>query len=247
MKHDTSHPTVILSGKENAVQNLSKLITLAEYRFVKARRVVIKSNVCGMFPPDIRLLERTVELFQPFAESIVFGETDSAMHSPEERLRQLGITDLASRHNVELKNLLKDQIVRKKVPHPHAMIEIPLPSSLFEDVVLVNVAGLGTHRTTGLTCALKNLFGLVAVRSKYSVLHPLGVDLVIADVYQVVKPDLNIVDAGSRVIVGTSALAVDVVAAEVKGINSLDVEHLVLAGKNLGISLEELEIEKITL
>lgn len=247
MAGKTIRPIVVSSSKGKAVQDLSELIRLAGYKFVKVKKVIIKPNVCGMFPPDIRLLERVIEAFQPLTESIVIGETNSTMHSPENRFQQLGITALAKRYGIEAKNLLKEPIIKKKVPSPHAMKEIPFPSSLFEADVLVNVPGLGMHSLTLFTCALKNLFGLVAVRSKYAELHPLGVDKVIADVYQVIKPDLNIVDAGERVLVGIDALGVDVVATEFKGIDPLKVEHLVLVGKDLGIGLEKLKVKRITL
>jgi uncharacterized protein (DUF362 family) len=239
--------TVVSSSKAKAIQNLSELIRSAGYNFRKAKRLLIKPNVCGMYPPDIRLLEKTVEVFQPFTESTIIGETNSAMNSPESRFQQLGIADLARHYGIETRNLLKDPVVKKSIPSPHAMKEIPLPSSVLEADILVNVPGIGRHGTTLLTCAMKNLFGLVAVRSKYATLHPLGVDKVIADIYQVVKPDLNIVDAGSQVLVGTDALGVDVVAAGIKGMNPTEVEHLVLASRDKGVGLEKLEVKKIIL
>lgn len=239
--------TVVSSSKAKAIQNLPELIRSAGYNLRKAKRLLIKPNVCGMYPPDIRLLEKTIDVFQPFIESIVIGETNSAMNSPENRFQQLGIADLAKRYGIEARNLLKDAVVKKSIPFPYAMKEIPFPSSVLEADILVNVPGIGTHGTTMLTCALKNLFGLVAIRSKYATLHPLGVDKVIADIYQVVKPDLNIVDAGSQILVGTDALGVDVVAAEIKGMNPLEVEHLVLASRDKGTSLEKLEVKRIIL
>ena len=55
MVDDGSHPVVVFFSKEKAIKDLFKLINLAEYNFMKVKKVLIKSNVCGMFPPDIRL------------------------------------------------------------------------------------------------------------------------------------------------------------------------------------------------
>jgi len=61
---------------------------------------------------------------------------------------------------------------------------------------------------------------------------------VIADVAQVVKPDLNIVDAGGKVILGTDALAVDVVACRFVDLDPLNVGHLRLVSEDRNENLE---------
>ncbi|MDQ1280598.1 MAG: hypothetical protein QG670_1861 [Thermoproteota archaeon] len=239
--------SVISSSKAKAIRDLHELIHLAEYCPKKVKMLLIKPNVCGMYPPDIKLLEKIVETFEPYAESIIIGETNSTMNSPEDRFRRLGITDLAKRHGVEARNLMKDSVVKKRVPQPHAMVEVPLPSTVLEADVLINVPGIGRHGTTLLTCAMKNLFGLIATSSKYASLHPLGVDRVIADVYQTAKPNLNVVDAGSQILVSTDTLGVDMVAAGIMRMDPLAVEHLVLASRDRGILLENLNINRIIL
>jgi uncharacterized protein (DUF362 family) len=61
---------------------------------------------------------------------------------------------------------------------------------------------------------------------------------VIADVAQVVKPDLNIVDAGGKVVLGMDALAVDVVACRFVNLDPLAVEHLRLVSEDRNENLE---------
>ena len=104
--------------------------------------------------------------------------------------------------------------------------------------MLVNLSKAGTHSTTKLTNALKNLFGLLPERRKYSTYHPLGIDNVIADIAQVVKPNLNITDAGFRMIIGKDALAVDVTACRFLGLDPLKVKHLRLVSEDRGEKLE---------
>ena len=61
---------------------------------------------------------------------------------------------------------------------------------------------------------------------------------VIADIAQIVKPDLNIVDAGNKVILGTDALAVDVVACKFIGLDPLTIGHLRLVSEDRNEKLE---------
>jgi len=247
MPEGNAQLTVVSSSKAKAIRILPELIQAAGYSHGNVRTILIKPNVCGMYPPDIKLLEKIVDVFQSYAASIIIGETNSTMNSPEERFHRLGISDLAKRYEVETRNLMKDSVIKKRVPKPHAMVEVPLPSTVLEADVLVNVPGIGRHGTTLLTCSMKNLFGLIATSSKYASLHPLGVDKVIADVCQIVKRDLNVVDAGSQILVGTDTLGVDIVAAEIMGMNPLEVEHLVLASRDRGTRLEDLKIKRIIL
>ena len=92
-------------------------------------------------------------------------------------------------------DLSEEEWTKVSVPKPHVLKEVPLPHTVLNSDLLINVPGVGTHSTTRLTCALKNLFGLLPEKRKFSVYHPLGIDEIVADIYQAVKPDLNIVDA----------------------------------------------------
>ncbi|MFQ6075333.1 MAG: DUF362 domain-containing protein [Candidatus Bathyarchaeia archaeon] len=238
--------SVLSTGKEEAIQCLPELIQLAGYDFTTVRKVLIKPNVCGMYHPESRLVRQIVETIHPYAEAITIGETDSTIHSPEDQFRRLGMDRLADYPNVEVRGLLRDPTVKMRVPSPHAVEEIPLPSTVLDADMLLNVPGLGTHPTTTLTCALKNLFGLIAVKNKYRVLHPMGVSGVIADLYKVLKPNLNIVDAGHRVLVGIDALRVDVVAARLLDLDPYKIKHLILAARDRGLRLEDVRVEVVT-
>jgi len=91
-----------------------------------------------------------------------------------------------------------------------------------------------------MTNALKNLFGLLPEKRKYSTYHPLGMDSVIADIAQVVRPNLNITDIDSRMIIGKDALAVDIVACRFLDLDPLKVGHLKLVSEDRGERLEDL-------
>jgi len=124
--------------------------------------------------------------------------------------------------------------------NPHALRELELPEILIEADVLINVPKVGRRSTTVLTNALKNLFDLLPHKHKYIRYHPLGMDNVIADIAQVVRPNLNIADAGDKVMLGIDALGVDIVACKFLGLDPLRIKHLRLVSEDRGNKLEEL-------
>ncbi|MHA2313937.1 MAG: DUF362 domain-containing protein [Candidatus Hermodarchaeia archaeon] len=247
LKYGEKEKVVVVSTKERAIRELPLLVEEAGFQVASHDLVLVKPNVCGMYPPALDLLRTVIQYVKPHSKAIIIGETPSAGHSPNERFESLGIKRLAGHLEVAVRDLMEDTTVLKRVPKPHAMKEIPLPSTVLEADLLVNVPGVGTHGNTLLTCALKNLFGLIAERHKYSKLHPKGVSNVVADVFQLVKSQLNVVDCGQQVLVGTDALSVDVVACEFKSLSPFKVRHLVLAAQDLGLELRDLRIRRIEL
>lgn len=233
--------TVIVCSLDDVIRRLPELSSKAGFALEKAKLALVKPNICGIYHPSIDLLSSIAEFLLPGAESVVVGETRSMMHDPEEQFGRLGVNALLERFGGRLRtsDLSDDEWVKIRLPHPHALKEIDLPKTVLDSDVLVNVPKVGTHSTTRLTCALKNLFGLLPQKRKYGVYHPLGMDKVIADIAQVVKPDLNIVDAGSKAILGVDALAVDIVACRFVNLNPLKVEHLKLVSRDRGEKLED--------
>ena len=141
---------------------------------------------------------------------------------------------------VKAVDLSDDEWVKVDVPNPHVLRELEMPRTVLRADVLVNVPKVGTHSTTRLTCALKNLFGLLPQSRKYSLYHSLGMDKVVADIAQVVKPNLNVVDAGRKVIIGVDALAVDIMACRFVDLEPSEVRHIRLVSEDLRRNLETL-------
>jgi uncharacterized protein (DUF362 family) len=239
---------IVTCAKDRAYDILPELLSKAGFKPREYGLVLVKPNVCGMYFPSPRLLESTLRFFEPLAERIVVGETDSAIHSPEREFERQGISDLLKGFDgrVEARNLVRDEILKLVVPSPHAVSPLPIPKMVDGCDLLVNLPKIGTHSNTKLTCSLKNLFGLLAEKRKYAVYHPRGVDNVIADLAKIVRCDLNIVDAGDEVIVGVNPLSVDIHACKYVGLDPLKVKHLRLVAEDRGSRLED-EIAQLRL
>jgi len=231
---------VTVCNKKEALDNFSDLLSRAGFAPKNWKLALVKPNICGLYHPDLSLLKRIMDFLEPQAEKVIIGETESMIHSPQEQFRRLGIYELLKDFQgwAEAKNLFSDRVVKVRVPSPHVIDELPLPETVIRCDLLINLPRVGTHSTTRLTCALKNLFGLLSEKRKHSTYHPLGVDEVIADIAKVVKTDLNVVDAGSKVILGLDPLTVDIIASKLIQINPLDVKHLRLVSEDRGQKLE---------
>jgi uncharacterized protein (DUF362 family) len=236
---------VIVCDLNHAVRNLVELSRRLGVEVERRRRVLVKPNICGLYHPSLDLLSSAIELALPDAESVVVGETKSMIHEPKEQFEKLGVTALLTRfgNRVKAVDLSDDERLEVKIPNPHALENVALPRTVFESDILINVPKVGTHSTTRLTCALKNLFGLMPHKRKYIRYHPLGMDKVIADIAQIVKPDLNIVDAGDKAILGVDALTVDIVSCRFVELDPLTVKHLRLVSEDRNRKLERVTEE----
>jgi uncharacterized protein (DUF362 family) len=128
-----------------------------------------------------------------------------------------------------------------------------LPESLRRADLVVSLPKLKTHHWAGLTCAMKNLFGVMP-GSCYgwpkNVFHREGIAESILDINAVVKPHLAIVDgitamegdgpimgtprALGVLVMGTNLPAVDATAARLMQINPQRVPYLAAATGGLG-------------
>ena len=234
---------VIVCDLKDAVNYLSEMLLELGFKVEEVKLALVKPNICGVYHPSLDLLSSIVEFLLPKAESVVSGETRSMRHEPKEQFEKLGVTTMLKRFDsrVQAVDLSDGELVEVRVPHPHVLEKVVLPKTALESDVLVNVPKVGTlsRAVTPLMCALKNLFGLLPQKRKYLRHHLFGgINKVIADIAQVVKPDLNIVDAGSKVILSVDALAVDVVACRFVDLDPLTVGYWRLVSEHRGEKLE---------
>jgi len=137
--------------------------------------------------------------------------------------------------------------------------------AIVEADVFINVPVLKNHGGAGMTCAMKNLMGIVWDRGTF---HSQGLDSCIADICLFRKPDLNIVDAyqvmlsggprgtassryqASRLLLASAdPVAVDAACAKVLGKLPADFRYIGMGvDRRIGRSdIDALRIERITL
>jgi len=240
--------------------------------FVKPNQtVVIKPNIAWDTPPENGANTNPKLVYQIVKQCYDAGAKkvyvfDNTCNNWQKCYKNSGIEDAVKKagglivtgkdggmyQEVELKNAKK--LYKTKI---HELI---LSSDVF-----INVPVLKDHSSTTVSCAMKNLMGIVWDRNYY---HKNGLSQCIADCPTYRKPDLNIVDAyrvmktnGPRGIspdncitmkaqlISTDIIAIDTAAVQLFGMNPVDISYLSKGQSNgLGtMDLKSLNINRLSI
>lgn len=161
-------------------------------------KVLIKPNMLGPHTPEEgvcthpEFVRAAIRLVKKAGGDVMVGDSPGtffATHNPEEVFEKTGIGRVAKEEGVPSsafdRSVIIDGIpVTRLVPDGHFILSLPK---------------LKTHALTKMTCAVKNMFGMVTGVYKVQ-LHkgaPTPRDFVkrVADVYEIARPHLSIVDA----------------------------------------------------
>ncbi|HSV56157.1 MAG TPA: DUF362 domain-containing protein, partial [Magnetospirillaceae bacterium] len=145
-------------------------------------------------------------------------------------------------------------------PSGRVLRRVQVFEMVLEADVFLNIPVLKHHSGTGMTCALKNLMGAVWDRRFF---HSAGLDTCIAELSQVLKPHLNIVDAGRVMLSGGPRgnassrysdqrlllLSPDIVAADTAAARTLGPgpEAFEFIGKAAALGLGRMDLERLTI
>ena len=213
--------------------------------------VLIKPNLLSPRPPDQAvtthpaIVSAMVRLCREAGAARVWvGDSCAGSHSDTRLWEKTGMTSAVPDAGGELRSCTD-----KVVSLPCSGRSLPVPDWLDEVDTVISLPKLKTHFLTTLTCALKNVYGLVAGQTK-SLRHgdypsPQTMSAFLLDVFAALTPGLSIVDAvvgmqgngpanGRPVqvgllIAGTDAVAVDSVCAQLYGLQPEDVPMVRMA------------------
>jgi uncharacterized protein (DUF362 family) len=244
----TSTGTKNFSNKDidNAV---ARAVDLLDFDFSdKTEKVVIKPNLCYYWDystgetTDPRVVSAVIDYIRSQVGkdvSIFIAEADASAMKTKYSFKILGYEKLSQEKDVRLVNLSGGDIVDKKVRVRDREFALAINNLLLEADLIINVPKLKTHNVTGITCALKNMFGAIAKPRKY-VYHNMLAHVIVG-VNKIVRSDISIVDgiiaSGSHpkklgvIAAGDNPLATDFVAAEIMRFNPKEVQHLDIAEK----------------
>jgi len=204
------------------------------------RTVLLKPNLVSPHPPEDAVtthpavVEAVARLCRECGvHNLWIGDSPAGVHNDAVLWERTGMRKVASRTGAELRSFA----VRDLKSVSCGAERVPVPAWLDEVDVIVSLPKLKTHALTGLTCATKNVFGLVVGEAK-SMAHarhasPESMSSFLAGVYGRLRPHLTIVDAvvamegegptNGRprevgvILAGSDAAAVDAVCARVLG------------------------------
>ena len=226
-------------------------------------RVLIKPNCVSAVPSSTGIITdpRVVEAILLFvrncgAKDIVIAEGGGVGHT-DRAFKTSGISDVASRHNVRLININKDEGIPMEIPGSQVLREALVSRTVLESTCIINVPALKIHHMAVVTLSMKNLMG-AALPPRDLTMHT-NLDEKLVDLSTLIKPRINVISGivgaemdetkGSPVkmglvIAGRDIVAVDAVGSAVMGVDPKSVRYIQLAEeRGLGIgALERIDV-----
>jgi len=220
-------------------------------RFVKSGdRVLIKINICGGVPEvpgtftSTEVVEEIVEMVLGAGGEPVIGDADMIWNKFWHVADASGWSDWAKKKGVELINLSETKIVGFDFGSGSVIGTDKVSKELVDANVIISVPTMKTHLLTGVTLAMKNMYGTFPEvdKAKY---HKMKIEEVIYEVNRAFTPNLVIIDGsiGSEaigplssrpmdyqtIIASNDVVCADSIASQMMGYMPSEVEHLRLA------------------
>jgi len=219
---------------------------------VKDKRVLLKPNMLGAFPPEAHVtthpafVEACAMLFKEHGAQVIVGDSSNGIYPVDEVWNVTGIRRAAELAGAEIAPFEKSGSVDKN--------GIRLAKASLNADIMVNLPKFKTHGLTYLTLAVKNLFGCIPGMIKTDC-HRNNIDRrdfarLLVRVSETLKPELTIMDAitgmhgngpsGGNpidmglIISGRNIHSLDAVCCKLVNINPSDLDTLCHAEK-LGV------------
>lgn len=226
----------------------------------RGKRVLLKPN---MVEPSRQIPHMTThpaviiaasELFRSWGATVSVGEAPGHVRDTEMALQESGVGEALGDAKLKFSDLNYERIDwrtnRGKLSRLNGLY---FPQSVLEADYVVSMPKLKTHHWVGITCSMKNLYGVLP-GIKYgwpkNVLHHNGIPQTVVDINATLPSTLAIVDGidcmegdgpilGNEksmglILVGRNLPALDATAARIIGLAPERVSYLALAADRLG-------------
>jgi len=229
---------------------------------LQGKTVVLKPNLVDYLPADIinthpLLVLAAAEAFRRLgAKSVLVAEGPGHQRDTQLVLSQSGYQELLRGEKIRFVDLNRDELIRTPLRTSYTgMRELWLPRTVLEADFLVSMPKIKTHHWSGVTLAMKNMFGIVP-GARYgwpkNILHWKGIQESILDLCATVPIHFVIADGviameGNGPLNGTprplrnivladDAVAADAVCAALMGFAPDRIVHIREGGRFLGNS-----------
>lgn len=226
----------------------------------QGKRVLLKPN---LVEPSRRIPHMTThpamivaaaDVFRDWGAEVSVGEAPGHVRDTEMALAESGVGEALSDGGLRFADLNYEEVGWRRNRGKYSGLKgIYLPRSVLEADVVVSMPKMKTHHWVGVTCGMKNFYGVMP-GIKYgwpkNVLHHNGIPQTVADINATLPRTMTIVDGvdcmegdgpilGSvkhmgLVVVGANLPAVDATVARIMGLDPTKIEYLRLASHHLG-------------
>jgi uncharacterized protein (DUF362 family) len=257
------------TGPETLLEDLRTVLDLSGCtdRIQATRQVLLKPNLVTDKPDYIRLgantsievLEALLIILSDFGCQTGIGESETGTEVKGRRLeptwKLMGLDQLAHRYGAKLLNFSRLPTVWTDF-QGRGLPGLPLPQALLECDLLIDLPKIKTHKYAVLTCAMKNLYGLIPEPRR--VIYHRWLNETIADLAVLLDPKMiTVVDGlvgmegngplyGKAVhldllLASQSCCAIDRTVCDLIGCNPKDVRYIRLAEEQ-GLSRGPVEV-----
>ncbi len=228
---------------------------------IKGKRVLLKPNLVetalgkAHINTNPAVVVAAAEVFLKLgAAEVIVAEGQGHRRDSRLVLDESGMGHALRQDRLRFVDLNHDDVV--PIANRGRMAELPemyLPATLLEADFVVSMPKVKTHHWAGMTCGMKNLFGVmpgIVYGWPKNVLHYLGIPESIFDINATVKPAMTIADGivgmegdgpimGTPkqlgcVLIGRNTTAVDATAARLMCLNPYGIPYLSAASGKLG-------------
>lgn len=227
---------------------------------LRGKRVLLKPNLVepSRDRPHMTthpaMILAAASVFRGWGAQVTVGEAPGHVRDTEMALIESGVGEALNDGDLAFADLNYQRVGWRRNRGRYSNLKgIWLPHSVLEADVVVSMPKLKTHHWVGLTCGMKNLYGVMP-GIKYgwpkNVLHHNGIPQTVADINATLPRTLTIVDGihcmegdgpilgtlkpMGLVLVGASLPSVDATVARIMGIDPARVSYLHLASHRLG-------------
>ncbi|MDD5016638.1 MAG: DUF362 domain-containing protein [Eubacteriales bacterium] len=217
---------------------------------LKPNLVVAKSHQSGA-TTNPAVCEAVIEyFFERGYTNLFIIESAWLAVSTKDAFRVCGYEALAKRHGIELVDVKKDEYITRE----YGGLKIDISKRALEADCIINLPLIKGHCQTHVTCALKNLKGLIPDREKRR-FHAMGLHKPIAYLNKMIRPALTIADGictdsgfeeggnpvrRNTMVAGTDSVLVDAYAAALLGYSARSIGYIKIA-EEIGVGSADMD------
>lgn len=207
---------------------------------IKVNFITIKTYETGV-TTDPLIVEGLIRKAREVFDQVFVVESDASMTDADKACEITGIKEVCERNETVFLNLRREKDrVKLPIPGSETFSQIKVPKIVVESAV-INAAKLKTHRVTGVSLEMRNMFGLLPEKMKFKY-HLRNISKVVVDINTVLKPQFTIIDgfyalegpgptSGTPVkmdllVAGRDVVAVDATACQVMGVEPTEIYHI---------------------
>lgn len=240
-------------------------------RLKNVKRVFIKPNLVSDIPKyikngsntDIRIIEAVLKMLSKYPHiKVTLGESETGTKAKGRRLelalKNMGVYKLQKKYRFEILNMTHDKKVVVPIKGGRFIKKVTFSKRFIEQDLIINLPKLKTHKYSTITCALKNMFGVIP--DPMRVIYHQNIHQVIADLNRLFLDKMFVITDGiicmegqgpiygnpirlNTIVFSDNAILNDVTACKIMKIDYRKVKHIGLANEWAGLNLENFKLE----